>query len=127
MNNIVNLNRISAAQTECSMVGPYQPKNTAPIEAFKNSDVYQAPPARIAAIKATPVQPRPVSTWQPQAANEPVKMSMIRRIGVAVGALLAIGGVIGGLVSIVALGPLGLAVAAGSAMLGAAILRQATR
>lgn len=133
-NNIVNLRRVSFAPTEASVTGPYRPQdvNTAPRDGWRNSDtIYPRTPAHIDRIRQLPAanqsmrQAQPLPPVPQPAAPQP--MSLGRRIIGLIGVACASVGTVAGLVSIVALGPIGLAVAGGAFVLGLVLIRASSK
>lgn len=137
------MNRISTVTSETSSVASSTPVHvvrnfrTVPNSpAWNNSDHPLAPRAR-PIVSAPPaarlqvVQSRPVIAPPPPPAVpvEPPreKPSVWRRVGAIAGVLLASVGTVAGLVSIAALGVVGLGVAAGAFFLGCMLIRAGTR
>jgi hypothetical protein len=121
------MNRISAvAVSEVSVTSPYRPPRSAPIPVRNNgtNSDYPLAPQRVRYAASAPA--RSVTQPQrplPQAAKDQPTPSVKKRLMALAGALVASVGTVAGLMSIVALGPVGLGVAAGAAVLGFALIR----
>lgn len=130
------LTRPSVTISEASVTGPYRPSNDTarPRQVWANSDNPLTPkPIRFAnnVVPLHAARQRPV-VLPAQPAPSPVQHQQPRRsvgkmLTSLAGVLLCSIGVVGGFVSIVALGPLGLAVAAGAGILGAALIKLGTK
>jgi hypothetical protein len=133
--NRVTLSRPSLV-SEASVTGPYRPSNDTarPRQVWANSENPLAPkpvrfannvvPLKAARLRSSskPAQPAP----QP-AQPKKQTLGLLAKAATLTGMLLCSLGVVGGFVSIVALGPLGLAVAAGAGVLGATLIKFGTR
>jgi len=117
------VNRIaSVARSEASVISPYRPPRSEPVPISKqwiNSD-YPLAPQHVRYTTPQPVKPVQQSTPAPKPEPKP---SVAKRVVMGIGALLASVGTVAGLLSIAALGPVGLAVAAGAAVLGIVLIR----
>lgn len=120
----VEFQRISPAISEPSVTGPMKTQIRA---AWRNSEApYSLPAAHIEKIKKMPLTVVP-SRPQPPAPPPKKLWSLGRKMTALAGILCCTVGVLGGLFSIVALGPVGLAVAAGAAILGACLIKAAAK
>lgn len=128
MNNVVPLKRVSFARSEQSVTSPMRPatpEKSSKRRDWRNSDtLHPIVPANVARIKNktiaanTPIA-RPPKTPTPAPEKRPSKLKKAMAL---VGVLACSLGVVAGLVSIAAIGPLGLAAAGGSAAVGAALI-----
>ena len=127
MNNIVPIRRVSLPLSEKSVTGPYRPQPKR--KEWTNSDVsLPTLPANVSRIRKANVMPPSASkkpTTPPPAAKHP--LSLGKRIAALAGVLCCSIGVVGGLVSIVALGPVGIGIAAGAAVVGAVLIKLGTQ
>lgn len=117
--------RSSVAVSEASVTGPYRPSNdTARVrQPWTNSDYPLAP--RL--VKFTPPQnPRVIAT-APQTEQPQQKISLARRVVALTGVFLASVGTVAGMLSIVGLGPIGLAVAVGAFVVGCVLVKVSTQ
>lgn len=130
------MNRISAVSvSEASVVSPYRPPRSEPLPVrnnWTNSD-YPLAPQRVRYAASAPVRPvtQPQPT-EPQTAPAPAaeptpKPSIKQRLVLLAGALMVSVGTIAGFVSIVAVGPAGIGIAAAAAILGAALIRSGSK
>ncbi len=130
MNNIVPLKRVSFALSEKSVTSPLRPAiPTSGRRDWRNSDtLHPIVPANVARIRNQALAANtPISRPAPPPPADPQIPSKKRR-GLALSGVLSCSlGVVAGLVSIAALGPIGIAVAAGAAIFGAALIRIGTR
>lgn len=121
------MNRISTvAVSEASVVSPYRPPRSKPIPVRNNGTNSDYPLAPQRVRYATSAPARPVAQPQnplPQPAEPQPKPSAKKLLMVLAGVLMASVGTVAGLMSIIALGPVGLGVAAGAALLGFALIR----
>jgi hypothetical protein len=121
------MNRISAvAVSEVSVTSPYRPPRSAPIPVRNNgtNSDYPLAPQRVRYAASAPA--RPVTQPQrplPQAAEAQPKPSAKKLLTALAGVLMVSVGTVAGLVSIAALGPIGVGVAGGAALLGFALIR----
>lgn len=122
MNKIIDLARISANTAE-SVVSPFRPSRKPDPVSWRNSDQYQLPRAKVEQIKRAPAANRPKMKYEPRRTPPPAPPSKWKAALSTVGGLAVSVGVIGGLLSIVALGPIGIAVAVGAGVIGAALIR----
>lgn len=131
------LARPSVAISEASVNGPYRPSGKALPSSInlRNSDYPLAPqqlktsqvrttPAPAVELKtvqrtAPPVQP----TISEQPSVDEPKISLGKRILTLTGVFVGVIGVVGGFISIAGLGPFGLVVSAGSALLASALIK----
>lgn len=130
MTNIIPLHRPSPAVTDVSVSGPWRPAS-APIPIpgrpgettdshLRADQLARAMEARIRSLPARPSRPLPDSP--PPAPPAAPRASVLARVLLISGAAVAMLGIPAGFLSIIGLGPLGLAVAAGAAALGAALI-----
>lgn len=119
---VTDLSRVSTI-TQASSIGSCGPETRPANAEFFNSDIHMAPPPRM-------TQPRPpIMPTIPErpAAPEVIKFPLWRKVCIGAALALSVGGTIGGIVSIVVLGPIGLAVAAGTITAGLVLAKLATR
>jgi len=121
------VNRIAhVARSEASVVSPYRPPRSEPIPVRNNgtNSDYPLAPQRVRYATAEPARPAPLSRHpMPQPSEPQPKPSVKQRLMLLTGVLLASVGTVAGLISIAALGPIGIGVAAGAALLGFALIR----
>ena len=125
----MKIERISPAQTEASVTSPTRATLQSDRTQLRNTDSPLTPTVKAVqmarAMKtASPTPPsRPTAPpAQAQTTEQAAKPSVFKRFLLGAGALISSVGVVGGLLSIVALGPVGLAVAAGAGVVGAAMI-----
>jgi len=126
----MKIERISLAQTEASVNSPVRAAPRPDRTTLRNTDSPLTPTVKATqmarAMKQVncvpPSRPTTAPTPTPAPAQATEKPSVFKRMLLGAGALISSVGVVGGLLSIVALGPLGLAVAAGAGVLGAAMI-----
>ena len=132
MNNIVPLRRVSLPLSETSVTGPYRPQPKR--QQWTNSDVSMPTlPANVSRIREANVVPP--SVVPPLAPKKPATpppaekhpLSIGKRIAALAGVLCCSIGVVGGFVLIVALGPIGIGIAAGAAIVGAVLIKIGTQ
>lgn len=125
----MKIERISLAQTEASVNSPIRATLPSDRTQLRNTDSPLTPTVRAAQMEramkiASPMPPsRPAPPPAPaRATDQQAKPSGFKRLLLGAGALLSSVGVVGGFMSIIALGPVGLAVAAGAGVVGAALI-----
>lgn len=132
MNNIVPFKRVSFAPSEQSVTSPFRPSTPTQNNKrrdWRNSDtLHPIVPANVARIRNQGLaanMPAPARTQLP-AVQEQIT-SKKRRFAAVLGVLSCSVGVVAGLISIAALGPIGFAVAAGAGIVGYALIKFAGR
>jgi len=126
MNEIPPINRVSVAPTERSVNGPHitEVVDSAP---WINSDQVTTPRNVMQALAVTPAANAPrYNQTRPEISYQP-KPSKWRQALAVAGIVVAIGATVGGLVSMVSLGPFALAIVAGGVIVGAAMMHQGTK
>lgn len=125
----MKIERISPAQTEASVTSPARAAPRPDRTTLRNTDSPLVPTIKAAQMARAMSQVNRVPPSRPTIAPAPTpapaqaaKPSVFKRVLLGAGAIISSVGVVGGLLSIVALGPLGLAVAAGAGVLGAAMI-----
>lgn len=125
----MKIERISPAQTEASVTSPARAAPRPDRTELRNTDSPLVPTIKAAQMARAMSQVNRVPPSRPTIAPAPTpapaqaaKPSVFKRVLLGAGAIISSVGVVGGLLSIVALGPLGLAVAAGAGVLGAAMI-----
>lgn len=120
------ISQVTIAPSEASVTGPYRPSNDTarPRQAWTNSD-YPLAPAR--PVRFDPPNPLPPVQAQPQPAPEQKKMGIGRKLIALAGVFMCSVGTIAGLVSIAALGPIGLAIAGGAFVAGCVLIKGAAK
>lgn len=125
----MKIERISLALTEASVTSPARAAPRPDRTTLRNTDSPLVPTIKAAQMaramsrvnRVPPSRPTIAPTPTPAPAQA-AKPSVFKRVLLGAGALIASVGVVGGFVAIVALGPIGLAVAAGAGVLGAAMI-----
>lgn len=129
MTNIIPLHRPSPALSDVTVSGPWQPASQPiPIPSrpgeltdghLRADQLARAMEARIRSLPSRPQPPQPDRLPAPPATPQ---ASVLARVLLITGAAVAMLGIPAGFLSIIGLGPLGLAVAAGAAALGGALI-----
>ena len=121
----MKIERISLAQTEASVNSPVRVA-PAPQRTLKNTDNPLAPTVKAAQMERAMKTAAPAPLARPnlvRTSTPPViPPSGFKKFLMGAGVLFASVGVVAGLISIVALGPIGLAVAGGAAALAAGMI-----
>ena len=128
MNRVIA--RPSVAISEATVTGPYRPTNNiVPLRPrTQNSDNPLAPKQlRPSQLRPVTSQPAPQPAQAQAAQPKQPKRSVGKMLASLAGVLMCSVGVVGGLVSIVGLGPIGLAVAVGAAVVGAIFIKLGTK
>lgn len=121
------ISQVTIAPSEASVTGPYRPSNDTarPRQGWTNSD-YPLAPSR--PVRFDPPNPLPPVQAQPQPNPEPQqRVSIVRKLVAIAGVLCVSLGTVGGLVSIAALGPIGLAVAGGAFLIGCVLIKASAK
>lgn len=121
----------SVARSEVSVTGPWRPpsrEDTAKRDAWVNSDnpLQPSPVRNIRAATRLPV-PAKATPSLPKVPEAPPKRSLWAKAAVTVGILTASLGTVAGMLSMVVLGPVGLAVAAGCFVVGTILIQVASK
>lgn len=130
--NRVGLARQSVAVSEASVTGPYRPSNDTarPRQVWANSDNPLSPKQVRFANNVVPLhtarQRTVIPPPAPAAQPEKQKLGFLAKAAALAGVLLCSVGTVAGLISIVALGAIGVGVAAGAFVLGLTLIRAST-
>lgn len=126
--------KIDSARSEVSVCSPFKPtrqmEDSANAAVWANSDnpLYAAPPRNVIDAARLPVADKLRAPPLPRIAEAPpTRSNWLAKAVTTAGVLCGVFGTVAGLLSIVALGPIGLGVAAGAAILGTIIARQGVR
>ena len=121
----MKIERISLSKTEASVNSPVRTAPRAKRLALCNTDSPLAPTLKAEQLRrslaTTPMRTATKPTPKPPVVTTP-KPSVFKRVLLGIGALVSSVGVVAGLLSMVVLGPIGLAVAAGVGAVGAAMI-----